>query len=64
MARGRVGGPKRLAMTAASPLIREVLRRRSPYRGKPGRYADPWALISATWGDPSPDPDNVAAVED
>ena len=51
-------------MTAATPLIREVLRRRSPYRGKPGRYADPWALISATWGDPDPDPESLAAIKD
>ena len=64
MARGRLGGPTRLAMTAATPLIREVLRRRSPYRGKPGRYADPWALIRATWGDPAPDPESLTPVKD
>lgn len=63
MARGRLGGVKRLAMTATTPVIRQILKRRSPYRGKPGKYADPWALIRTTWGDPEPDPESIAALE-
>ncbi|MBD0022965.1 NAD-dependent epimerase/dehydratase family protein [Gordonia pseudamarae] len=63
MARGRLGGAKRLAMTASTPIIRAVLKHRSPYRGKPGRYADPWTLIRSTWGDPGPDPESLAALK-
>ncbi|WP_333716455.1 NAD-dependent epimerase/dehydratase family protein [Gordonia sp. (in: high G+C Gram-positive bacteria)] len=63
MARGRLSGVKRLGMSATTPLIKQILKHRSPYRGKPGKYADPWALIRATWGDPEPDPESIAALD-
>ena len=41
-----------LAVEAARPALRWYLRRRSPYSGFPGVYADPWGAINARWGDP------------
>jgi nucleoside-diphosphate-sugar epimerase len=38
------------------PALRWYLRRRSPYRGFPGDYADPWNAIEKRWGDPRPSP--------
>jgi nucleoside-diphosphate-sugar epimerase len=37
-----------------APALRWYLKRRSPYRGFPGAYADPWGAISQRWGDPRP----------
>jgi nucleoside-diphosphate-sugar epimerase len=57
----RVSWPQLLAETAArmgwrrhparviAPLTQALLRRRSPYRRYPGRYADPWGVINAKW---------------
>jgi nucleoside-diphosphate-sugar epimerase len=45
----------RYPLRAMAPLAREFLRRRSPYHGAPGRYADPWGAIRAKWGEPEPD---------
>ncbi|HWF27681.1 MAG TPA: NAD(P)-dependent oxidoreductase [Mycobacterium sp.] len=39
-----------------APVLRWYLRRRSPYRGFPGDYADPWKAIEKRWGDPRPSP--------
>jgi nucleoside-diphosphate-sugar epimerase len=36
----------------ASPVARQVLRSRAPYRGQPGAFADPWHMISQRWGSP------------
>lgn len=36
-----------------SPVIREVLKRRSASWDAPGRYADPWGAIRAKLGDPT-----------
>ena len=36
-----------------APVVREVMKRRSPYRNAPGQYADPWGVIHAKLGDPS-----------
>ncbi|WP_428341000.1 NAD-dependent epimerase/dehydratase family protein [Mycobacterium sp.] len=57
----RISWPQLLAETAArmgwrrhparviAPLTNILLRRRSPYYRRPGRYADPWAVIDAKW---------------
>jgi nucleoside-diphosphate-sugar epimerase len=57
----RISWPQLLAETASrtgwrryparlgAPLARAVLKRRSPYYRYPGRYADPWSVISAKW---------------
>jgi nucleoside-diphosphate-sugar epimerase len=37
-----------------APALRWYLKRRSPYRGFPGAYADPWGAIAQRWGDPRP----------
>ncbi|MDT5208205.1 MAG: hypothetical protein QOF67_620 [Mycobacterium sp.] len=36
-----------------APVVREVMKRRSPYWNADGRYADPWGVIGARLGDPS-----------
>ena len=36
-----------------TPLVREVMKRRSAYWNAPGTYADPWGAIRAKLGDPS-----------
>jgi nucleoside-diphosphate-sugar epimerase len=36
-----------------APVVREVMKRRSPYRNAAGQYADPWGVIHAKLGDPS-----------
>jgi nucleoside-diphosphate-sugar epimerase len=36
-----------------APVVREVMKRRSPYWNAAGRYADPWGVIHAKLGDPS-----------
>jgi nucleoside-diphosphate-sugar epimerase len=38
------------------PIVRAVMARRSPYRGAPGVYADPWGVIRRELGDPSWEP--------
>jgi nucleoside-diphosphate-sugar epimerase len=50
----RIGWRRYLVLLAA-PLAHAVLRCRSPYRGYPGRYADPWGVIGAKWSDPRPE---------
>lgn len=45
----------RYPLRLAAPLIREILKRRSAYRGAPGRYADPLGAIRAKLGEPGPD---------
>jgi nucleoside-diphosphate-sugar epimerase len=47
-------GWRRYPARLAAPLIHELLKRRSPYYRYPGRYADPWRVISAKWNDPRP----------
>ena len=32
-----------------APLAHALLTRRSPYYRRPGRFADPWAVIDAKW---------------
>jgi len=64
--RAKVGW-RRWPLRLLAPALRWYLRRRSPYRGFPGVYADPWGAINARWGDPRPpryvDPvDSVAAA--
>jgi nucleoside-diphosphate-sugar epimerase len=63
----RISWPQMLAETAdrmgwrryparlAAPLAHALLKRRSPYYRDPGRYADPWGVIRAKWGDPRAD---------
>lgn len=48
-------GLARWPIAAAGPVLRAVVRARSPYRGAPGPYADLWGAIGRRWGDPSPD---------
>jgi nucleoside-diphosphate-sugar epimerase len=48
-------GFMRYPLRAMAPFARELFRRRSPYYGAPGRYADPWGAIRAKWGEPEPD---------
>ena len=48
-------GWKRYPLRLTAPVIREFLRRRSPYYRAPGRYVDPWGAIRAKWGAPEPD---------
>jgi hypothetical protein len=38
-----------------APLAHALLKRRSPYHRYPGRFADPWRVITAKWNDPRPD---------
>ncbi|HEY9312070.1 hypothetical protein [Williamsia sp.] len=45
----RAAGWKRHLVAPVSPLARVVLRRRSPYRGSPGQYADPWGVAANKW---------------
>jgi nucleoside-diphosphate-sugar epimerase len=43
------------AMRVAAPVLARAMRRRAPYYGQPGQYADPYGRIRDRWGDPSPD---------
>lgn len=43
-------GWKRYPLRLVAPLAREFLKRRSPYYGQPGRFADPWAAVRRKWG--------------
>jgi nucleoside-diphosphate-sugar epimerase len=47
-------GWRRRPLRLLAPALRWYLRRRSPYRGFLGVYADPWGAINARWGDPRP----------
>jgi nucleoside-diphosphate-sugar epimerase len=47
-------GWRRWLLRPLAPVLRWYLRRRSPYRGFPGEYADPWGAIEKRWGDPRP----------
>jgi nucleoside-diphosphate-sugar epimerase len=63
----RISWPQLLAETAermgwrrhparlGAPLAHALLKRRSPYRRYPGRFADPWRVITTKWNDPRPD---------
>ncbi len=51
---GRVGR-WRYPLAAITPLVRVVLRRRTPYRGLPGVYADPWNLVRRRWPGAAPE---------
>jgi nucleoside-diphosphate-sugar epimerase len=57
-------GWRRWPLRLLIPALRWYLRRRSPYRGFPGVYADPWGAINQRWGDPRPPQhlDSVAAT--
>lgn len=48
-------GWRRYPARLAAPLAHALLKRRSPYYGYPGRYADLWRVIGAKWNDPRPD---------
>ncbi len=48
-------GFKRHLVRLATPLAREILKRRAPYHESRKPYADPWGAIAAKWGDPRPD---------
>jgi nucleoside-diphosphate-sugar epimerase len=48
-------GWQRHVMRLASPIARQVLKRRAAYRNSPGDYADPWGAIRAEFGEPRPD---------
>jgi nucleoside-diphosphate-sugar epimerase len=48
-------GWRRYPTRLAAPLAHAVLNRRSPYHRYPGRYADPWGVITTKWNDPRPD---------
>jgi nucleoside-diphosphate-sugar epimerase len=48
-------GWRRYPTRPAAPLVHALLKRRSPYYRYPGRYADPWGVIRAKWGDPRSD---------
>ncbi len=52
--RDRMGWKSR-PLRAVAPVMRPLMRRRSPYYKLPGRYADPWGRIRDRWGDPGPD---------
>ena len=45
-------GWKRYPLRLVAPLARAYLQRRSPYYGRPGRYADPWGAVRRKWGAP------------
>ena len=48
-------GRWRYLLAAVSPLVRVALRRRMPYRGMPGIYADPWTLVRRRWPGAAPE---------
>lgn len=43
-------GWRRYPLRLIAPLAGEFLRRRSPYHGQPGNYADPWEAVRRKWG--------------
>jgi nucleoside-diphosphate-sugar epimerase len=48
-------GLRRYPTRLGAPLARALLKRNGPYFRYPGRYADPWGVITARWNDPRPD---------
>jgi nucleoside-diphosphate-sugar epimerase len=48
-------GWKRYPLGLVAPLARQYLKRRSPYYGQPGRYANPWEAVRRKWGAPEAD---------
>lgn len=46
---------RRYPLRLVAPVAHEFLRRRSPYYGQLGTYADPWGVIRSKWGEPEPD---------
>ena len=48
-------GWKRYPLRLIAPVAREFLNRRSPYYGRPGRYANPWDAVRRKWGAPEAD---------
>lgn len=48
-------GWTRYPLRLIAPLAREILKRRSPYYGQPGRYANPWDAVRRKWGAPETD---------
>jgi len=48
-------GWRRCPLRLVAPAAREFLRLRSPYRHRPGTYADPWGVFREKWGPPEPD---------
>lgn len=45
-------GWKRYLFRAIAPLVREYLKRQSPYYGQPGQYGNPWEAVRRKWGAP------------
>ncbi|OBK71052.1 NAD(P)-dependent oxidoreductase [Mycobacterium sp. 1274761.0] len=45
----------RYLFAAIAPAVRLMLRRRMPYRGLPGVYADPWNLVTRRWPGAAPE---------
>ncbi len=39
-------------MRLVAPLARAFMKRNDAFRGRPGRYTDPWGAIRAKWGEP------------
>src|SRR3984957_9483929 len=48
-------GWRRHPARLVAPLAHGLLKRNGPYFRSPGRYADPWGVITAKWNDPRPD---------
>ncbi|HTQ18375.1 NAD(P)-dependent oxidoreductase [Mycobacterium sp.] len=48
----QIVGWRRWPLRLLAPVVRWYLRRRSPYRGIAGGYADPMRAIDQRWGDP------------
>jgi nucleoside-diphosphate-sugar epimerase len=48
-------GWRRHPARLGAPLAHALLKRRSPYHRYPGRFADPWRVITAKWNDPRPE---------
>lgn len=48
-------GIARHATLVAVPVLWLYLTTRSPYRGRPGRFADPWSMVAELFGKPEPD---------
>jgi nucleoside-diphosphate-sugar epimerase len=48
-------GWRRHPARLVTPVAHAFLKRRSPYYHSSDRYADPWNVIRAKWGDPLPD---------
>jgi nucleoside-diphosphate-sugar epimerase len=47
-------GPARYALRPVAPVVRHFLKRRMPYRGATGEYADPWRLFQQRWPGAAP----------